>query len=625
MNQDKPIDSEESPKARPQKRGRVFHKFGSGSVPRLLEQPFFLLAAWVVFPLLFTFVLGDEMLDIYRRGSTLTFAYLLIAAVLLIAGWDSIRSSFHFDYRALTKLQWGWALVGVAVALRFALLEFLPPEFPINIEEPQFGLGSMNVIINGELPVYYRFSTIMGSIGFAIADNTLDSLRLVFRLAGGVSIVLMALTLRRLSVGWHATLLAVFAMSSLSVLVAGSGLAYENFSALVFEMLLLYCFVGAVTSRANAFVWAGFAGMVGGVLLHEWVCYIIIAGLPPMFWFAQAVLAKDADSRRAALQSGVVYIGVMTLTGAPALWEMLNSPSNTILLDPLFRHGGERSSTSPDAIAYLTNSGSLVWNYTQALFGQNYEFASGHFRLADSNRVVPLVIGTVFAISSLYALSGKAGLFAWVMAVMLVVLLLGASFLANNFLFDRIISALPIVILLSGIAMDAALKRLQSKERLANSIRKNPLVYSTLLTGIIITVNVSGIIGMSSNESMLREYQNHSYVTCLTIAEGWDEFELEHVRLYGNGGCNKGDDIWLYPDMQAEIIHANDFGDDMGIESGTLMVASMSHGLEDDVISRFVAFSDKAGSSHTLRINENLLGDVAAMSFCYQCEERDRK
>ena len=435
----------------------------------------------------------------------------------------------------------------------------------------------------------------------------------------------MALTLRRLSVGWNATLLAVFAMASLSLLVIGSGLAYENFTGVVFEALLLYCLAGAVTSRDNALVWAGFAGIVGGVLLHEWVCYQIIAGLPPLFWFVQAILTKDVDCRRVALLCGGVYIALMTLTGAPALSDMLNNPSNTILLDPLMRHASERSGINSDAVAYLTDSANYIWNYTQALFGQNHELASLRFRMAESNRVVPLITGALFGISTLYALAGRAGLFAWVAGVLLVVMILGASLLANNFLLERIASTLPIVILLSGIAVDSALKRFQSNRdgQFTGSLKRNPLVYATLLTGVVLVMNVSGTLGMSSREEMLREYQNNSYVTCLAIAEGWREFELEHVYLYGSGGCNKGDDIYMYPDMEADIVHSHELPQDMEIESGTPVVASRPHGLNDDNISRFMEFSTKIGSSHTLRINENLVGDVAAVSFCYQCEKRD--
>ena len=73
-----------------------------------------------------------------------------------------------------------------------------------------------------------------------LGDATLESLRHVYKLAGCLSIDVMALTLRRLSVGWPATLLAVFTMSTLGLFVIGGGMAYENFSAFLFEALLLY-------------------------------------------------------------------------------------------------------------------------------------------------------------------------------------------------------------------------------------------------------------------------------------------------------------------------------------------------------------------------------------------------
>ena len=75
---------------------------------------------------------------------------------------------------------WGWVLVGAAVALRFALLEFALPDFPISIEDLQLAGDGMRALLNDDLALHYRFTTILGLIGFVVADNTLDSFRLFF-------------------------------------------------------------------------------------------------------------------------------------------------------------------------------------------------------------------------------------------------------------------------------------------------------------------------------------------------------------------------------------------------------------------------------------------------------------
>ena len=482
------------------------------------------LLAWIAFPALFILIFGDELAGVYKRPLGLALAYAAIAAVIIAFNWDSILSAIRPWFRSAPSLHWGWALVGFAVALRIFLFEFLPPAVPINIEEIQLGRESILVVLGHDLVVPYRFSILMGAVGFQVADNTLDGLRLVYKLAGCLSIVVIAASLRRLGVGWLATLLAVFTMSSLSLFVVGSGVAYENFSAFFYEAMLLYCAIGAATSRTNSQVWAAFAGMFGGILLHEWVSYLPLVVLPLLFW-ARAVFTKNTECRRVALRSGSAYVVLLTLTGAPALLELVTNPSNTILLNPLFRHAWEREATSPDAVSYLRNSGVLAWSYITAMFGQNAPLASAQFRL-DSGGVIPLIPGILFALSTLYALAGWAGMFARTAAAVIVVMLIGAGFLANNFLVERVATALPILILLSGVCVDSVIRRLQPGEATSNPFRRNPLIYLTLLTGVIVLVNVIGTVRMSSDEVVLREYQNNQYVVCLKIAEERREFEF---------------------------------------------------------------------------------------------------
>ena len=578
--------------------------------------------AWMVFPVLFILLFGDDLAGVYKRPLGLALAYVTIAAIVIALNWDSIWSAIRIQFRPVPSFHWGWALVGLAVALRIFLLDFLPPAVPINIEEIQLGRESILAVLGHDLSVPYRFSILMGAVGFQVADNTLDGLRLVYKVAGCLSIVVIAAALRRLAVGWPATLLAVFTMSSLSLLVVGSGVAYENFSALFFEAMLLYCAIGAATSRNSSLVWAAFAGMFAGILLHEWVSYQPLVALPLIFWLVRALFTKNTEFRRVALHSGGVYVALLTLTGAPALLELVANPSNTILLDPLFRHAWEREATSLDTASYIRNSAVLVWSYVNALSGQNTPLVSAQFRL-EGGGVVPLIPGTLFALGTLYALAGWAGMFARTAAVVLVAMLLAAGSLANNFLVERVASALPILILLSGVCVDSVIRRLQSGAATSNPLRRNPLVYLTLLTGAIVLVNVNGTVRMSSSEAVLREYQNNQYVVCLTIAEERREFEFSRVYLHADGGCNKGDDLWLYPDMSADIRQAQVLPQAGDLEPGTLIVLGRVHGLDEGRMAELTSLAWQTGSSHTLRTDDNLMGDVATMSFCYECGGTD--
>ena len=592
--------------------------FNGAVILRLIDQPLISLSAWLILPLLFILIFGDELSRVYRRVPTLAISYALIGTALIAVNWDHIRSTAQAHLPYVLRLHWGWAMVGLTVVLRHALLQFLPPDVPINGEEIQMGGDSMRIVLGTDLPVSHRFTIIMGMMGFELTDNSLDALRLVFRLAGSLSIVIMALTLRRLSIGWPATLLAVFTMSSLSLFVVGGGVAYENFSGIIFETLLLYCVVGAMTSRDNSLVWAGLAGMCGGILMHEFDSYKAIVILPPLFWTARSVFTRDFECRQRALRAGGVYVILLTLTGAAAFADLVSNPTTSPLVDGLRRHTLERGVSSPDAVQYLQNSSKLAWNYTQALFGQSPEFAPALFK-EEGGQVIPLIPGTLFALGMIYALAGGAGFFSRIAALVVLLMLVMAGFLANNFTLERIIPALPILVLLSGIAVDSAVNRFSGVERTSSSLRKNPLVYSTALTALIVAVNVMGVVRMSSSESVLREYQNHQYLVCLTIAEARHDFRFERVLLYSDGHCNKGDDQWLYPDMSADIQRIDEMPLETEIEPATLVVVGRVHGLSQKGLAQATDLAWRAGSNHTLRSRDNLLGDVVTMSFCNRC------
>ncbi len=591
---------------------------GRAALSRLLERPLVSVLAWVAFPVLFSLAFGDELAGVYGRPWGLLLALATIAGVLVALSWRSIREALRPHFPLTLDLHWGWSLVGIAVVLRLLLLESLPPDAPISFEEIQLGRESILVVLGDALKVPYRYSTLMGTIGFQVTDNTLDGLRFVFKLAGCLSIVVVAATLRRLAVGWPATLFAVFTMATLSLFVVGGAVAYENFSGFLFEALLLYCVAGAMTSRANALVWAGFAGMLGGILLHEWVSYQPVVALPPLLWLTQAICTRDAECGRRALRAGGAYAVLLALTGAPAVLDILTNPSNTLLLDPLLRHAWEREAASPDVASYLANSGMLVWSYTKTLFGQSVGTASAQYRL-DGGGVIPLVPGTLFALSALYALAGWAGALARVSAVILVVMLLGAGFLANDFLVERIAAALPLLILLGGICTHSALARFQSREATANLFQRYMVAYLALLTGAIVLANVAGTLRMSGDEAVLREYQHNQYVVCLTIAEARREFEFSRVHVYADRSCDKGDDLWLYPDMTAEIETVDTLPRTTQLEPGTLVVLGSVHGLSDRALAEMASLASMTESVHTLRSRDNLSGALATLTLCYEC------
>ena len=93
-----------------------------------------------------------------------------------------------------------------------------------------------------------------------------------------------------------------------------------------------------------------------------------------------------------------------------------------------------------------------------------------------------------------------------------------------------------------------------------------------------------------------------------------------HIHLYADGGCNRGDDLWLYPNMMADIHHAQSLPQAGELEPGTLIVLGNVHGLDEGRLAELTSLAWQTGSSHTLRTGDNLMGDVSTMSFCYKCD-----
>ena len=156
------------------------------------------------------------------------------------------------------------------MALRYVLLDYLPPAHPI-FEEIQTGGIAARALEHSELPLDYRFT------------NWMAAIRILHRrlLTGGHAQPVRhrrrplhtghALTLRRLHLGWPAVILAVFTMAHLRILVLGGNTAEEIFGGFIFATLLLYCAVCSQTSRDHQLIWAGFAGIMAGILMYEYV------------------------------------------------------------------------------------------------------------------------------------------------------------------------------------------------------------------------------------------------------------------------------------------------------------------------------------------------------------------
>ena len=240
------------------------------TLSNLFEQPILSLLAWLTLPLLTAFFFAEQVENTYKKPYFFGFgmAIAIVVALIVSFNWRSLRASLEARVLGGFSLPLGWSLVLLAIALRFGLLVLLPPPLP-GFEEMQTGGAAIRIARGAELPLVFRFTIIFGGLGFALADNSLAALRLGFQLVGSLSILVMALLLRRLGLSWIPTLLAVFIMATMRWLVIAGGVADELFSSLIFEVLILYCVVGSNTSRENWLPGAGFAGLFAGLLAYE--------------------------------------------------------------------------------------------------------------------------------------------------------------------------------------------------------------------------------------------------------------------------------------------------------------------------------------------------------------------
>ena len=82
-------------------------------------------------------------------------------------------------------LDWIWLGLIAALFLRFYATTIFPPQFQTGFEEIQTGSNAYRILLNNDLPIEFRFTNIIGSLGFLFGGKiTLPSLHSFFKWAG---------------------------------------------------------------------------------------------------------------------------------------------------------------------------------------------------------------------------------------------------------------------------------------------------------------------------------------------------------------------------------------------------------------------------------------------------------
>lgn len=142
---------------------------------------------------------------------------------------------------------------------------------------------------------------------------------------------------------------------------------------------------------------------------------------------------------------------------------------------------------------------------------------------------------------------------------------------------------MPLLIVLTAVGADSALRKIQSR----------------------------------GDPALFRKMQYCAAALCRAIAA--EPRQYRFVYLHAARECNLGDDLWINPDVTAEIENGGSLPAASDIPPGSLVLTGDVHGLPEDRIADFVALAARMNSAHTLRTSETVLGLVATVSFCYQC------
>ena len=366
-----------------------------------------------------------------------------------------------FIVRSLLKshiiLQWqflrihpAWLLVLSAIILRCFMLTIFPPTNQTGFEEIQTGSIAYRIFLHYELPLEFRFTNLLASLGFSSGSGiNLSSLRFPFIVTGILSIILIVFSLRSLKVHWIPTLLITFIAATLRFLVIASGVADELFASIPLLAALCLFIIKIEESEENQPFWAALAGIVAGMLLFEYTSYRVPAAFVFVFLLWKCFSTRKAlkvSHRSSKCLNLFSFIFTLVLIGLPTLIQTIHNPSGNIFLEAFRRHGEERSTF------FSLNSLYQMQQYILGLTGWPSGVSAYYTPVNDPVILEP--IGWLFGISLIYSLifSRRGVIRGFSITVLAVVV--SAGLLANNANIGRMAPTLPLLLIMAGVLLN---------------------------------------------------------------------------------------------------------------------------------------------------------------------------
>jgi len=555
----------------------------------------------------------------------------------------------------------------------------MPPANQTGFEELQTGEIAYRMVWTPELPVEFRFTNLLGAVGFSTGFGiNLQSLRLPFQIAGVISLILIVFSLRLLKVGWMPTILITFISATLPFLVIASGTADEIFAGISFASAFLVCFIKAETDSQNQLFWNAAAGIFAGILMYEYTSYrvYILLGLGWLLW---RCFSKGKSEQKNSVSNKwfnlFSYIIPLVLIALPTIILIVSNPTTNIFLEAFRRHGSERPTLfSPE---FLFNAKQLVLGLT------GWPSAVSLYLTSLNKPVIQPVVGWLFGLSFIYCLFITSRGFLRVLALSVIALVLGAALLANDPNFSRMAPAIPLLLIMTGVFLKSLyskinqwiLKSLPKKgitfslllktqtessnliesdlvlekapepkevmlkpvsQIAINSPRIGRLIWKTVavliftyLTVYISITNLDSLRRMRTDQQVINEYVNDDYSICAAI--GSISVPGQQVYLYSPDEivhCSDNPNEGWYFNGNRVVLHniIGQFISPDALVPGDLIVEGVrNRSLSNDEISLFINLANVTNSLNSLQFSKDVAGKVNTVSICFQCNNSAHK
>lgn len=545
----------------------------------------------------------------------------LLAAVVVVVALGERRSRALLRRRALLT---GALLLVVTGALRVAAHQVLPPADQTVFEEIQMGGTAYRFLHDGNLPLEFRFSTLMAAAGFAVGGNELSALRAPFKVAGLLVLLFLLLTLRRLGVGWSVVGLVVTTVATLRWLVIAGGCADEMFAPMVFVAATAWLLAADERDGGPSSAAAGVVGVLSGILLFEHAAYLPIVVLAGswLVWCAAVSSIRRRGGMRAWIAPAFFLVALL-VTATPLLIDLVQRQRDGVLLEPFRRHTAGRS--APLARGFPVRA----WRYMAALGGGPI---TGDDGLAVAGEpALPQPLGALVGMSALFGLVlARRRLLRAIVATVAGGVLVAAA-VAANLNVARMSGLLVLLLVPLGWALDIALNRTAqwlSSTRPVRGVRAAGMIQA-ILTGALacwlVGANISSIRTLLADPRARAMYTRDEYAISTFVARtattGQTVVLWTPEMKTGWAPTEETEMIWLLHPKRVRIVGVTDLPLAGSIAPGTLVVAGVQErALSEQELGLLERLADATESRHTLTSAVNLAGAQSVAAVCVRCQ-----